>query len=722
MLKQKKNRGNLFFLVISTLLFLIVAIKSAVASAESLSMQGYTGLLHVPSADTLERGFSASQFSDQLFYQGGNRHSSNLIAAYGLLPGFEVSGRLAWLETHSNGFVVDTGPRDLSANFKWRLPYIPRKWFSLAVGMEDVGGQASFFSSKYLVASRSFGPIKIHVGSADGGDRIQAADTRMDGVFGGVELNWRIFSVMADHNSDYSNVGGRIKVPLNFIAPKASLDLTLLARSSHENDDGKKFGAIALRLPLGRRLGQQSTHRAAVYKTDVKTSESVDLSDVVAVQDEKPLLAKDVLSKSAEFSDTSVESKKTDTKELLTKVMVELEKVGFVELSLGIDDSKMIWVKFENNLFNQNEIDGVGVLAGHVCKTLNADFNGVVIVLMNQKLPVQEVLFSRRSCEEFNAKDRESMTAYVLPSVRPVQDLHFADVNWMVHGERGITLKPRITATPSISNTVGTEFGVFDYSVGVYSNLSFNLAPGLLASASHLTRLDDSDDFEKGNYFYNARLPNGLSEWEIQQTFPLGKNVWNTFHVGRRGKQYRGIFNHFNVFSSDGTHRVTYRYGDFKNNEFPLDRPEIKVVSYRYYMQKYDFSIEAFKGTFWAGDKGYRIDTKFWFGDSAVGLYYRNTEAEFVGIRWTLPLGARKDNNNLPILFTGVEAWNYELQTRINEDENRVDFSVGALPKWNWEPERLYFNNDRIGRSYYHRHGRRMYEAYQSYKDIFSKK
>lgn len=686
---------------------------SPVVKAESLSFQGYTGLLQIPSADTVEHGYGIAQYSDLMFYQNKNSHNSNLIALYGLLPGLEVSGRLAWFTTHSNFFAEGSEPRDLSANFKFRIPYIPENWLSLAVGAEDVGGQVSYFGSKYVVASRRLGPLKLHLGYANSNDRVQATDLRLDGGFGGIEYKpIRYLTLMAEHNGDMVNAGARASLPLNKVWHGAQLDITGLVYNEKDddnsNDDQDYFFSLAVKFPLGGRLGRLSQEKEYVAYND----NSHPLKNT-PVQQER---AANAVKEGVRLEINPISTPSADP--IYSHIINRLESVGFVNVSVGRDVQNRLWTKFENRVFNQNEIDAIGLIAGFLCTAGIPKHDSVVLVLMNQRMPVQQIEFNKQACQSLT--EGGAGQRLVLPKAGHVRDLTFGEVEWLEKGKRSLTLKPRFTSTVSISNAVGTEFGVFDYSVGLYSNLSFNIAPGLLASISHLTPLDESDDFERGAYFSGSRLPSGSNEWNLQQTIPLGRYLWNTFHIGRFGKYYRGTFNHLNWFSKSGAHRITYRYGEFERDSNPLDKPEIRVVSYRYYMQKYDFTIETFHGKFWAGDEGYRIDTKFWFGDSAVGLYYRNTDAEFVGIRWTLPLGFRKDNNNLPILFTGVEAWNYELQTRINEDENRVSFSVGALPKWNWEPEREYFNNDRCGKSYYHRHVPRMRDAYQEYQHLLA--
>ncbi|MDX5298003.1 MAG: YjbH domain-containing protein, partial [Gammaproteobacteria bacterium] len=133
--------------------------------AQGLSFQGYTGLLNIPTATVASHGQVDAYYADQLFYRGRYTHNQNVFGNFGIFPNVEVGGRLSWDETHSNCFTEGCGDlRDLSANIKVVLPFIPQDWFSVAIGAQDVGGAASRFESQYGVVGRQFGPLEVHAG------------------------------------------------------------------------------------------------------------------------------------------------------------------------------------------------------------------------------------------------------------------------------------------------------------------------------------------------------------------------------------------------------------------------------------------------------------------------------------------------------------------------------------------------------------------------------
>ena len=165
-----------------TISLLAFSISAANAQYDSLSLQGYSGLLNIPNAHVTTHGTGFIQYSDQMFRDGEYVHNDNLSGSFGIFTNVEVGGRIAWFHSKTNLYTEESEPRDLSANIKLKIPFIPDNWFSIAVGEQDVGGEASFFDAKYAVISRSFGPIRFDAGY---GDSIE--NQRLDGAFGGFE-------------------------------------------------------------------------------------------------------------------------------------------------------------------------------------------------------------------------------------------------------------------------------------------------------------------------------------------------------------------------------------------------------------------------------------------------------------------------------------------------------------------------------------------------------
>lgn len=101
----------------------------------TLSLQGVTGLLNTPNAEVADEGTASLLFSNQIESQWRDRvkREESYIFTIGIFSFAEIGGRL----TEAPGKM-----RDLSANFKVRIPLIPRDAYfpQIAFGMQDLGG------------------------------------------------------------------------------------------------------------------------------------------------------------------------------------------------------------------------------------------------------------------------------------------------------------------------------------------------------------------------------------------------------------------------------------------------------------------------------------------------------------------------------------------------------------------------------------------------------
>jgi len=187
-----------------------LSLAVAQASPKDLAFPGYSGYLNVPSATVLDHGQADVMYSDQALdtrqTSGDDTygHFNNIAGTFGVFPLVEVGGRLTWDRTQSNCFTEGCGIRDLSANIKVQAPFIPENWFTLAAGVQDLGGETDDFESVYVVAGREFGPVEISAGYGDP----KTLGRYLDGAFGGVSYRpvpW--LNVMAEYDSQDVRLG-----------------------------------------------------------------------------------------------------------------------------------------------------------------------------------------------------------------------------------------------------------------------------------------------------------------------------------------------------------------------------------------------------------------------------------------------------------------------------------------------------------------------------------
>src|SRR5262249_8776331 len=125
----------------------------------SLSASGLPGLIHVPTATTvpegsLDVGYNTAR--DRHVFPSVDRQQ-NFNFAFGFLPRLTIGGR-GTVATDATG--VDF-VRDISANAQVLLLEDKSWWPSVAVGLEDIGGGATFFRSGYVTLSKTlFGRLR----------------------------------------------------------------------------------------------------------------------------------------------------------------------------------------------------------------------------------------------------------------------------------------------------------------------------------------------------------------------------------------------------------------------------------------------------------------------------------------------------------------------------------------------------------------------------------
>ncbi|MFZ4699459.1 MAG: YjbH domain-containing protein, partial [Candidatus Methylumidiphilus sp.] len=188
----------------------LYALCHTLAQAQSLgvSSQGNTGGLVIPSAQVLPVGTVAASYGNyQEPFFGPHEKQQNMSLGIGLLPYVEFYGRFANYCDNCDGFFTWTGIRDISASLKLQ---IPTPWVGgpkLALGMNELGGGAQNFGSKYVVASEQFGPLDVSLGYAKG----RPGSAGFDGAFGGVA--WRFgntgVSALAEYDGQQKHAGLR---------------------------------------------------------------------------------------------------------------------------------------------------------------------------------------------------------------------------------------------------------------------------------------------------------------------------------------------------------------------------------------------------------------------------------------------------------------------------------------------------------------------------------
>lgn len=684
------------------IVFALALLPSLTVTAKpeaTMSFQGYSGLINTPTATLFDEGKFYLQYGNQVETRAGYRNGENYNFGVGLWEYVEVSGRLADYNLGSKN-----GLTDLSANVKLGIPFIPKDWFSLAIGMQDVGGAASKFNSKYAVVSKNFfEEISFSLGMG----KSESNQGRLDGIFAGIA--WQPYQwakLSAEYDAADTQLGLHLSSPKSWLNSGMQFTTDILVSSTNQELKDDFYYGVGFTVPLGGQEGQGNKNKrmsASVHEP----SHLDDLNSAAAAP--------------------SGSAERLRVKELLVKE-------GFEAISIGEIDSKTLYVEFENHVYNRNQIDGLGVVLGIISKHVQYNYANFKLVLKERQIPILAVKGSLAEYDAFlrdNQPLKLDISTDTFNSQRRDSTLDINDAN-------NIWFKPRFTFWPGLVTRVGTDFGVFDASLALISHVEVPLWPGAAVTAQHTKQVAETKNFEDGEYFSDYKQTTGLKEYSFHQTFSLPYSIKNMSSLGRYRDTYDYFSNEVRWQSYGGSHKVnlfTARYENQVTPErehyqgcnilFPAcwkeaepQQRDVVIAKYLYYNAHFDASAEVQVGQYWQQDKGVVVKLERMFGDVTLNLTYKDTKIDneeanqFIGLGFSIPLTPRKDYNNKYFQVRGKPKWRYSVNTLVGKDHNRLTPGTGDTSQRFYNLDSAFYNNNRLSSEYIYGNSNRLRQAY----------
>ena len=682
----------------------------------TISFQGYSGLINSPTAKLFDEGKFYFQYGNQVETRGGYRDGSNYNLGVGLWEYVEVSARLA----HYSNDIGGNNLTDLSANIKLGVPYIPKDWFSLALGIQDVGGAANFFNAKYMVASKNiFDGVNISLGVGKSDSR----QGRLDGAFAGIA--WQPYEwvkLSAEYDAADTHLGLHLASPSSWHNSGIQLTTELLVSSSNQELKDDVYYGLGLTVPLDFNRVNRLSSNSASKSTNNSKNNNKNNSAISSTHEYSQL----------DDAEPSIIENSRSFEQLRVKKL--LIKEGFESIKVGEVDLNTVYVELENHIYNRNQIDGIGVALGIISKNIQYKYSHFKLVLKEREVPI---LVVKGDVDEYLAflamehplKLNISTDTFVSQRRRPTSGPHTTDNFW---------LKPRFTFWPGIVSRVGTELGVFDASLALISHLELPLWHGAAVTAQHTTQVTETKNFKDDAFFSDDKQTTGLKEYSFHQTFTLPYSLKNMTFFGR----YRDTYNYFAnemIWQSDGgSHKFNLLTASYENqiiperNPFPdcnilfvrcypaksPQRRDVLIAKYRYYNAAFDTSAVLSVGQYWQQDKGVVFKIKRMFGDVSLNFIYKNTKVnndkanQLVGLGFTVPLTPRKDYNNKYAQVRGRPQLAYSVNTLVGEDSNNLTPGTGDGARLFYNLDRAFYNNDRLSKEYIYANKDRLRQAF----------
>lgn len=667
------------------------------------SFTGYTGLINTPNASVIEVGHIDLGYNNMLDLRGREYvDGHNFIFSAGLFDGLEVSGQIAAESMNDNLFYREGKGqlRDLSFNAKYQIPYIPKDWFTVAVGAKDVGGAANNYETYYAVASKELWDFRFSAGYAVS-DRISG---QMDGPFAGVEwqpFEW--FALQAEHDADAFNAAAKVTVPKKWLYDIGELTLTSRFYSNTDYSEEDTSWGVNFKMPLFTKPEYEAIESAP----EPVVSESDELAYFKLNANKEPVTIKDP------NAHRYFESNKEMTRQAAT-LKHALVKDGFESVQVGFNNDKQIVVKFENSIFNRNDLDAIGLVLGRIAQYVSSESAEFNVLMSKQDIPQLSLKGQVDEYREFIvSKKHPEVIVYqgAMPLPRALTWVGLMNTSTPY-------FKPRVSLSPVLRNNYATELGVYDFSFAVRADVDVPLWQGAGLNLGGQVHVADSDDYEKDAPFRYYREESEFDRATLYQTFALPYGIYNQTQIGyfKDYQDYMGIQNETTWLSPEGRHKVSANVGYFDYQDFDAHK-DIQVVSYQFNWVEQDITLHAEAGNYFYDDSGFKVESRFWFGDSYLAVYAQDTSVRKIGFAFSIPLTPRKDMNVSRYgQVKGNHAWRHVIDTQVGQSHNNVVFNRAYTPFNNISLDRKFLNQGRLSKAYVYANFSRLRDVYLEYK------
>jgi hypothetical protein len=717
----------------------VFAQNAAAVEASNASPAGFTSAVNTPTAQVLKEGTLSMSLTNnnpelaQHIKGVGGFGSLNFGA--GLLPGLEVFGRLAFegdLQCNQYaGFLkpggCQSGMRDLSVSAKYQLPLNLPLNSRLAVGITDYGGAATNFRGNYVVATSEQGPFDFSLGYG----RKVSDRALLQGAFAStvVRLTDRA-QAQIERNSGSTRLGASYQFVVGDGADILVGASKSVGEAGRDARNGKLLNSSQIALTLRVHL-------------DRPTQESLKKTAPALARYEAPKIeAPKIEAANNEVTNNQSTSAETPLPSALTETITRaLQADGFTRVKVsalnGKDlDAHVFHVSAEPSAYRQSSLFAMGraikvwlqALESIRAKEmaipsgqLKSPNNELLIALTYLGRPILAAKTTEhcaklfRSGHDVCSQDRaiELLRTSDLPSNFAPESAEKEELEASQLSRQFISqINPQFELGLALKTAVGTEYGLADYAlaaeVGAEVSLA-NLKPGLGAQILWRAPVSSSADFRAGGIHYANRfvrpqveqalltywMPLKLGDKTLTQgaknnaqglTQALGQvdaalvlsagSVMHG-HTGAQAELYANL-DRLSLLST---------WGRFTTNEFEKARSPA-LTSLAYIVEPAKWSLELAAGRFYNLDRGWRLGSTHWFGDTSFMGYVRQSGYEgvsmpkrrFAGFEMSFPLGPQKASSLAGVSVRARDRWKLGLETKVGESDNYITRGYGFMP------------------------------------------
>ncbi len=396
----------------------------------------------------------------------------------------------------------------------------------------------------------------------------------------------------------------------------------------------------------------------------------------------------------------------------------KLVAIGLENIDIQ-EGGESIYLAYENNIFEHNELDALGVVLGAMV-ALDVPYKKFDIVIKRSNQKVRKVSGSLAAYKRLLVDKSEGSLVSFRNSLRVSAPSLDDGEKLSLEGANSSYLKTRVRLYPGLITYVGTDYGTFDYLMSLRTVASWNLYKGWDLGVMADFPAIASDDLDRDTGAYrSANKGNKLNSIMIHRSDVYG-NFINLASAGYFGKYWAG-FENLDYLYENHTIGMKLAYLRSREKTVPtgfiayepyIDERYIYLANYSYYHDTWDTLLEITAGKFYNDDRGFEIKAKRFFGDTAVGFFYQHANEQYVGISLEAPLTLRKVNDSY-FQVKGKSNYRYSLRTTVNDDDGRNTLEPGGLirPSREFDIEQSFLNRNRLSTDYIKKHILRLRNA-----------
>lgn len=658
-----------------------------------MSPSGYSGAIKTPTADVLPMGSAAISITndnpDVSPLEPLSEPLGSMNVGFGLFPGLELVARLMYRgNLQCNTFLQDClARRDLSLSGKYQLPVLLPNNTRVAVGFTDFGGAkaATFFKQTYGVATSTYGPMDVSLGYSPKSSSSAIFDGKynielLNGFFGSAIVRATDnLAVIVEADSSSTRLGTHYTMP---IRQDMDLQLGISRKTRGEEPRHATQLTATLHYVMDKKLKEASQQKRPAWESSKTSAQPATL-------DQRALALSSRLAANG-FANIHISAlPATDGQPL--QWWVQADPVGWrKDHQQALGEGLVQWMLGEeaDNTEMVMSLTYMGQIASSV-HTSRSCLNGFA---MGQDVCGKDLALRFYSGQELPTRLAAAQTKNALGER-------------LVSNAAPYVYKPQIEVGASIRSTIGTEYGLADYSAALDVGAQVQLGEvkalgdwgkGLMWQGNMLVPVARSEDFDKGGVFHQA----GHTKTEVNQALlshmryvetPLANNVAFQASVGAINSYSRGGQVDAVWVNPVGDWRVGGTLGLYsRSNTAGLrDTQTPALVSVRHSVLPGNWQFEGTLGTFLAGDSGFKVASNHWFGDYKLSFFITESQGSnnampsrrFAGFQVALPLGPKASTDLGWGNVRGQDRMSWGVQSKIGDSINTLTYGYAEVPR-----------------------------------------